>query len=378
MKIVIYVGMDVHKDSFSLCSFNHREGFYFAETKIASDVKLVVKYIQSVKEKCINDGYDEVEFKIGYEAGCLGVTLCKDLIEMGYDCKIIAPTSLAKNVTNKLNKNDSRDAKMIATNMAMSTCSYVQLLDEEDYRTRELIRMMSFHKREMTRIKNKIKSFLLRNGYNYETSSNWSTQFVNKLKNLMMTDPYMKEILDEYLNTYDLLNEKIKRIALKIDEYTEKERYKEKVKNISSLKGITKHTALAIISEIGDFTRFDNPKMFASYLGLVPGEHSSGNKVVNGGITKMGNKCIRTILIEACQCIVRYPGKSKSKVLLDRQKDTSPSVISYCDHAIKRIQDRFRSLTQNGLCYNKAITAVARELSCFIWGIMTNNIAIKN
>lgn len=377
MKIVVYVGMDVHKDSYSLCIFNYREGFYFNETKIPSDITLVVKYLHSVKNKCELEGYEEVELVVGYEAGCTGVTLCKDLIAMGYDCRIIAPTSLAKNINNKITKNDKSDAKMIATNMAMNTCAYVSLLDDEDYRTRELIRMLNFHKKEMTRVKNNIKSFLLRNGYKYDSTKNWSTQFVNKLKNLDI-DPFIKESLDEYLNTYDMLKEKIKRITLKVEEYCLKPRYKEKVANIASLKGITKHTALSIISEIGDFTRFESPKMFSAYLGLVPGEHSSGDKIKYGGITKMGNKTVRYLVVEACQTIVRYPGKNKSKVLLDRQKEVSPAVISYCDHAIRRLQNRFQFLTRNGKTYNKAIIAVARELSCFIWGIMTNSIAIKD
>ena len=129
-----------------------------------------------------------------------------------------------------------------------------------------------------------------------------------------------------------------------------------------------------IISEIGDFTRFATPNELSAYLGLVPGERSSAGKGPNLGITKLGNKVVRTQLIESAQSIIRGAPNHKSKRLKEKQKGQDIKVISYCDRAIKRLMFRYKHLIFSGLHHNKAITAIARELSCSIWGLMNNKL----
>lgn len=148
------------------------------------------------------------------------------------------------------------------------------------------------------------------------------------------------------------------------------ERYKNNIGKLACFTGITRSRALAIVAEIGDFRRFAKPMNFAAYLGLVPGEKSSGKKHNRTSITKTGNSHIRKELIEAAQSICRgFPGY-KSKALLARQQGNDNTVINYADKASERLRRRYYKLERSGKKRNVAVTAAARELSCFICGMM--------
>ena len=125
---------------------------------------------------------------------------------------------------------------------------------------------------------------------------------------------------------------------------------------------------------MSDFSRFGTPNEFCSFLGLVPAEHSSAGVGPNLGITKMGNATVRTQLVESAQSIVVGVPGHKSKRIIVRQKDQPAKVISYCDRAIERLMRKYHRLMTRGVPKNKCVTAVARELACFIWGLMNNQL----
>jgi transposase len=190
-----------------------------------------------------------------------------------------------------------------------------------------------------------------------------------------MDDMY-REILDEYLLTFDYLIEKIKRIDQRIEELASDETYSEKVHKLECFIGIKTQTALSVIVETGDFKRFADAQHYAAYLGLVPGEDSSGDAQKRLGITKAGNRHIRMLLVEAAQSYTRGQIGYKSKALAARQKGNSPAVIAYADKANERLRRKYyRMVLKNGKRSNVAKTAVAREMACFIWGMMTEHIA---
>lgn len=141
------------------------------------------------------------------------------------------------------------------------------------------------------------------------------------------------------------------------------------------LKGIETHTALSVIVEVGDFNRFPTAEKFASYLGLTPGEDSSGDDRNRLGITKAGNQHVRRLLTEAAQCYSRGNFAQKSKALKARQKGNSPEIIQYADKASERLRRKYVRMVMQGKNGNIAKTAIARELACFIWGMMTDKIA---
>ncbi|MCF7929470.1 MAG: IS110 family transposase [Spirochaetales bacterium] len=192
------------------------------------------------------------------------------------------------------------------------------------------------------------------------------------LKNLTSLRPLQKETLEEYLRHFDYINENIKRIDGRIEELATAQRYKEKVERLMSLKGIGTYTALSLIAEISDFRRFASPTQFMSYLGLVPSEHSNGQKRHTGGITKAGNGRLRRLLIEAAW---HYRSYMPSKRLLERKRVVDPHISEYADRAGRRLSRRFQHLLFAGKPSQKVSTAVDRELSGFIWGLMREQTA---
>ena len=195
-----------------------------------------------------------------------------------------------------------------------------------------------------------------------------------ELRRLDFGDSLLGEVLDEYLGTYERLAEKLRMFDARIRELSSLERYDENSRKLQCFSGIKTNIAMSVIVESGDFNRFGKAGAYASFLGLVPGEHSSGDEINRVGITKAGNVNLRRLMVEAAQSICRGTVYHKSKELRARQYGNDPAVIAYADKANERLRRRYYHYMRRGMKRNVAITAVARELACFIWGMMTGNI----
>jgi transposase len=272
-------------------------------------------------------------------------------------------------------KTDKRDAEIIARCLAQHNYSPVHIPTEKDEQTKEFLRMRDDHKLALKKVKQQILAFCLRHDYRYEGNSRWTAAHIKWLRSLQPEALY-KEILDEYLLTYTTLSDKLERLDKRIEEIASQDEYREDVKKLSCFIGVKTHTALSVLVEVGDFKRFATAQQFASYLGLVPGEDSSGDGQTRLGITKAGNRHIRLLLTEAAQCYGRGQVGFKSKELKSRQSGNTAAVIAYADKANERLRRRYYKMVL-GKCkkHNVAKTAIARELACFIWGMMTDNIA---
>ena len=366
----IYVGMDVHKESFTLCAYTIKADKCSHHQKTDADFKKVLKYLEYLRSIY----GDDAKFVCGYEAGCLGYTLYHQLTDHNVDCKILAPTTMLEQRSRKRVKTDKRDAEIIARCLAQHNYSPVYIPSQQDEETKEFLRMRDDHKLALKKVKQQILAFCLRHDYRYDGKNHWSGTHIKWLKSLNPEGLY-KEILDEYLLTYDTLNDKIERLDQRIEELASRDDYKERVKKLICFIGVKTHTALSVIVEVGDFKRFASAEKFASYLGLVPGEDSSGDSSKRLGITKAGNRHIRMLLIEAAQCYSRGQIGFKSKVLKARQAGNTPQIVAYADKANERLRRKFyKMVLGKGKKHNVAAAAIARELACFMWGMMTDNI----
>jgi transposase len=370
MTSIIYVGMDVHKESFTLCCYDLDEEKLQYEHVMPPEYKNVLKYLERVRKKYSR----EVEFVCGYEAGCLGYTLYHQLTDRGVKCIILAPTTMAITNTNRI-KTDKRDAANVARCLAYHTYSEVYVPTEEDESVKEYIRMRNAHKRAQKGIKQQILALVLRQGHRYNGGRNyWTIRHVSWLNSLDMGG-VIQDTLDEYLITYEYYTDKIERLDKRIEELAARERYQEKVGKLRCLIGVKTYTALSIVVETGDFFRFASAQKYASYIGLVPGENSSGEKRKRTGITKAGNSNVRRLLVEAAQSYTRGSIGRKSKALKQRQEGNAPDVIAYADKANERLRRKFYKMTlYNNTKRNIATTAIARELACFMWGLMTDHL----
>ena len=367
----VYVGMDVHKESFTLCAYTleKEKGSYSRRTP--ADYKEVLKYLEFLRTVYGNDTI----FVCGYEAGCLGYTLYHQLTDHHVDCVILAPTTMLEQRGKKRIKTDKRDAEIIGKCLAQHNYSPVHVPTASDEEVKEFLRMRDDHKLALKKVKQQILAFCLRHNYRFDGNSHWTAAHINWLKSLTPEALY-KEILDEYLLTYTILSDKLERLDKRIEELAAKDEYKEAVGKLCCFIGIKTHTALSVIVEVGDFKRFASAEKFASYIGLVPGEDSSGDGQTRLGITKAGNRHVRMLLTEASQCYSRGQIGYKSKALKARQDGNTPQVITYADKANERLRRRYYKMVLSKCKkHNVAKTAIARELACFMWGMMTDNIA---
>ena len=374
MTRIVYIGMDVHTSNYTLCSLDPEYGVkkdnYFAEVQFTNNfVTNVVNYVSNLKKKL-----KDCEFVCGYEAGCLGYSTYKDLTKAGIKCVIMAPSTMAVQKGGKKVKNDRRDARVIAQCLAYQTYKEVYVLSEHDEAVRGYLRMRDSHKKELKRIKQQIIAFCTGHGLFSPTKSNWTVAHLKWLKGLKFNDPVEQEIINEYLSSYTYLCDKIKAMDVRIEVLASEKQYCENVKKLRCIKGIETNVALTLLAEIGDFNRFSKPTDFAAYLGLIPGEQSSGDKVRGTGITKAGNSTLRQKLTEAAKGYWRGRIGMKSATFKKFEKELPKEVTEYALKANTRLQRKFFNMTHvKGKNMNVAASACAREMACFVWGLITNH-----
>ena len=371
---ILKIGMDVHTTNFTLCALESKfgeEDQILANITVGPDHKNVLDFIKRIKEKMDPKGCDEIDVECGYEAGCLGYSLYHTLTACKLKCRILAPTTMLSEQGPRI-KTDRRDAKLIAQCLSNGGYHAVHVPTAKDNAAKEYVRMRDDHKLALKKIKQQTNALCIRFGHVYD-GTHWTGMHLKWLRALKLPD-MIRETLDEYLATYDELTAKIDRYDKRIKEIAAQSEYQEKVRKLECFLGIKTHTALSLIVETGDFIRFRKGNIYAAYLGLAPGEHSSAERGGRLGITKAGNSHLRRLLIEAAGGICKGQIGKKSKNLIARQNGNQADVIAYADKANVRLRCKYYRLTRHGKKRNVAVAAVARELACFVWGMMTDNI----
>ena len=372
---ILKIGMDVHSTNYTLCAMEPvigEEDRIYATIKVTPDYKNILMFIENLKLKLGLD--NQYDIQCGYEAGCLGYSLYNQLTAAGVKCVILAPTTMLTQQGTRI-KTDARDARMIAQCLSYGGYHAVYIPTEEDAAVKEYLRMRDDHKLALKKVKQQINAFCLRHGCHYE-GTKWTLAHLKWLQKLDLEGLY-RETLEEYMVSYEEQTAKIERFDKRIEEIAAQEKYQEKVKRLGCFLGIKTHTALSLIVETGDFTRFGKGNRYAAYLGLAPGEHSSSDSVNRLGITKAGNSHLRLLLVEAAGSICKGAVGHKSKALRARQNGNTAEVIAYADKANTRLRSKYYKMIRHGKKRNVAVAAVARELACFVWGMMTDNIGIK-
>ena len=372
MNRIIKIGMDVHSTNYTLCAMEPTIGAedrIFGEVQVAPDYKEIISFIASLKKK-LGLGND-YSIECGYEAGCLGYTLYHQLTAAGIKCVILAPTTMLTQQGKRV-KTDKRDAYLIAQCLCYGGYHPVYIPTGKDDSVKEYLRMRDDHKIALKKLKQQINAFVLRHGYQY-VGTKWTIRHITWLKKLQL-DPIYRETLNEYMASYDEQEAKVERFDKRIEEIASEACYKDNVKKLGCLLGMRTHTALSLIVETGDFARFAKGNIYGAFLGMAPGEHSSSTNLNRLSISKAGNSHLRRLLVEAskglCKGVVGY----KSKELRSRQKGQPTEVIAYADKANIRLRSKYYKMIRHGKKKNVAVAAVARELACFVWGMMTGNI----
>ncbi len=359
-KTIKYVGLDVHKDSITIAIADEgRNGNVRVYGKIANDPVQIDK----VMRKLISQN---AELRCVYEAGPCGYPLYRHLTKQGIDCVVVAPALIPKKSGDRI-KNDRRDASKLAVLHRAGELTAVYVPDEQDEALRDLVRARGDIQKALRTVKQQINSFLLRHAIHYQGKTKWSKAHLNWLKNIKMPHPAQQIALTEYLDAMDGAQARVARINKQIEDFCQSWRLWPVVQALQSLRGISLVSAVTILAELGELSRFENPCQLMNYLGLVPSEHSSGNRVKKGAITKAGNTHVRKTVIESSQAY-RLPAR-KSRTIRRRQEGLPDEVVDIAWKAQLRLCHRYRRLMAKGKKHNVVVTAVARELVGFIWDI---------
>lgn len=355
-----YVGLDTHKDTIAVAVADAAGGRprYFGE--ISNSPASLSKLLRRLCPEGEVVSYC-------YEAGPCGYGIYRQIIESGHACSVVAPSLIPSRPGDRV-KTDRRDSESLAGLQRAGELTPVWVPDEEQEAMRDLTRAREDMKHLERQSKQRLNAFLLRHGQRYTTGkSKWTQAHWRWLERLRFSQPVQQIVLQEYIDCVKQQQLRVKELELEMAGAMENWRLAPVVEGLMALRGCRVITAMTIVAELGDITRFDTPRQLMAFLGLVPTEDSSGPRRHRGGITKTGNGHVRRVLIEAAWCY-RFPAK-KSAPLQRRAEKSSMTVQAIAWKAQKRLCARYRHLNRRGLMSVKISTAIARELCGFIWAI---------
>jgi transposase len=237
----------------------------------------------------------------------------------------------------------------------------------EDEAIRDLCRAREDAIRDLKTAKFRLNAFLLRQDIRYTGRATWGPAHLRWLSEVGCPTPAQQIVFQEYVRAVTEHTERLQRLEQELHEHVSTWRLQPVVEALQSLRGVQFTVAVTLVAELGDLTRFDNPRQLMSYLGLIPSEYSSGDRRRQGGITKAGNTHARRVLIEGAWAY-RYPAKVSRHLQL--RLETLPKPLQDISwKAQGRLCQRYRRLIGRGKNPNQVVVAIARELSAFIWAI---------
>ena len=357
----VYAGLDAHKDSIVIGLAFAGGGEPELYGKATADLDGFLRVLRRILAK---HGLNKEDVRLCYEAGPTGFVLARRLNQLGFDTKVVAP-SLTPTRSGDRIKTDRRDARKLAGLFRAGELTAVHIPEAADEVIRDVCRARTDAVDQKMRCRQQLGAFLLRNGYHYTGLSHWTEPHLRYLRELVLQDPIQKLVLEEYLQRIDSAVSQVVRIEEQMGLLVEGWGRKGFVQALQGFRGFQLVASMIVARELGDLGRFRHPRQLMAYLGLVPGEHSSGGRRRQGSITKCGNSHVRWILIEAAYHYRQAPKVSKE--LSHRQEGLSREVRAVSWRAQNRLHRRYVKLSLRGLHRNKITVAIARELAAFIW-----------
>lgn len=234
---------------------------------------------------------------------------------------------------------------------------------------RDLTRARDDMKGQERKARQQFSAFVLRHGHVWPTEKKrWNQTHYNWLEAIKFEQHFLQIVLQEYINAAKAATQRVTDMTDQMIQLLPNWSLGPVVDSLVSLRGIDKLSAMALLTELGDISRFDSPKQLMSYLGLVPSEHSSGGRRRQGAITKTGNSRARRTLEESAWS---YRFQARQMEHMKRKaRDASDDAKAIARRAQKRLCGRYRTLTQAGKNTKLVCVAIARELVGFIWDIV--------
>ena len=354
----IHLGLDVHKDSITIARADPGRDPARIVGKVAHDVSKLLKVLAKI-------GPPE-QLHLVYEAGPTGFGLQRKLCALGYRCEVIAPSKMPRAPGARV-KTDGRDACALAQSSRAGDLHPVWVPDAADEAIRDLSRVREDAVKSCTQAKQQLGGFLLRRDLRYPGKTAWTKTYFAWLATVKLDADAAQVALTEYLLAVQAAIARVQRLDKALADSIVGWRFESVVAALQALRGVAHVTAIGLVAEIGDLSRFAHPRQLMAYLGLVPSESSSGERVRRGSITKTGNAHARRLLTEAAWSYRHRPRIGRDA--LQRQNQLSQPVRDMAWKAQLRLTKRFANLNSRGMQPNKACVAVARELAGFVWAV---------
>jgi transposase len=301
-----------------------------------------------------------------YEAGPTGYGLYRQITQLGHECIVVAPSLVPKRPGDRV-KTNRRDALDLAKLLRAGQLTAVWVPDPRHEAMRDLTRARGAAVQDVRCKGQQVSAFLLRLGRSYPGKKGWTKAHMNWLASQSFDHAEQRIAFEEMLLALHQARERVGRLEEAIRTAVPDWSLSEVVQALMAMRGIDLVTATAFLAEIGDLSRFRTPRQLMAYLGLVPSERSTGERVERGPITKAGNRRARRLLIESAWAYRHPPRVGKDKQAKVAAAPRAVREIAW--KAQHRLYSRYRALTRNGKRKTVAITALARELAAFIWAV---------
>lgn len=359
-KATTHVGMDVHKKAIQVAMLTGSSQEWM-EWTVANEPRSVRRLARKLKRQ---DGLVHCV----YEAGPCGYALQRQLVGEGVECQVVAPSLIPVKPGERI-KTDHRDARKLAELLRAGLLTEVHSPTPEEEAVRDLCRCREDAKQDLLRARHRLGKYLLRRGRVYRAGRNWTQRHRAWLRALHFEHLAEEVVFGDYLLAVELLEERVRGLEQRLEETAQSAPWAERVGWLRCFRGIDTVTALTIVAELHAFRRFHSPRQLMAYLGLVPSEHSSGERERRGRITKAGNAHVRRVLVEAAW---HYRHQPAIGAKLRRRRQGQPAaMIAIADRAQQRLHRRYwRLVLAGGKPRPKAMTAVARELAGFLWAAL--------
>jgi transposase len=306
-----------------------------------------------------------------YEAGPCGYALQRRLTRGPVRCTVIAPALIPRKPGERI-KTDRRDARKLAELWRAGLLVAVAAPTPADEAARDLVRARDDVREDLLRARHRLGKLLLRRGLYYAGKA-WTLAHRAWLRQVQWVHEAERHVVDDDLLGIEQLEARLGELDARLTELATTEPYATPVGWLRCFRGIDTLTAMTLVAELHDFRRFDSARALMAYLGLVPGEHSSGDQQRRGRITKTGNVLVRRMLIEAGWHYQHRPGVGR---VLQRRREGQPArVIAIADKAQQRLCRRFQRFRAQHRPTPKIVVAIARELAGFIWAALHPTLA---
>lgn len=355
-----YVGLDTHKDTIAVAVADAMGG----QARYFGEIANTPEAIRKMVKKLCPDG-EMISFC--YEAGPCGYDVYRQISKLGHHCDVVAPSLIPTKPGDRV-KNDRRDSEKLSRLSRAGELTSVWVPNQEQEAMRDLTRAREDMKGLERTTKQRLNAFLLRYGCIYESDKKrWTQAHFRWLEKIKFDIPVQQIVFQEYVDAVKQAEARVAGLVKEMEKALKSWALAPVVEALMALRGIKLISAMTVMAELGDITRFDSPRQLMSFLGLVPSEYSSGQSRRQGGITKTGNGHARRVLVEASWCY-RFPARKTAHLQRYAEK-CSDEIQAIAWKAQKRLCGRYAHLLGRGKLKVQVCTAVARELVGFIWAI---------